>query len=182
MKYSATAKGFYDEAIHAEMMPQDAVDVADSVYRALLDAQAAGKVITADASGHPVAVDPATMLSLPQAQAAQVAILTAAYQAAIAQLVTYTTQDGMTKAFQAGAGSVANVTAALLGLSGAQATPAGFYWLSADNSRCPFTYADLQGLAAAMLAQWWSAFQHLQDRKTAVSAATSVTDALAISW
>jgi hypothetical protein len=44
------------------------------------------------------------------------------------------------------------------------------------------TFAQLQGLAAAMLAQGWAAFQNLQTRKTAVRSATTVTQVQTIIW
>ncbi|WP_051202938.1 hypothetical protein [Desulfovibrio aminophilus] len=39
-------------------MPTDAVEITDTEYAALLEAQGLGKVIVPDASGRPVAVDP----------------------------------------------------------------------------------------------------------------------------
>jgi hypothetical protein len=44
------------------------------------------------------------------------------------------------------------------------------------------TYAQLQGLAAAMLAQRWAAFQNLKTRKNSVRAATTVADVQAVIW
>lgn len=81
--YSASTGGFYDTVIHADlfvehvdtdpstgetidryMVPDphgaiaDAVAVTADEHAALLAAQAQGKLITADATGHPVATDP----------------------------------------------------------------------------------------------------------------------------
>lgn len=36
----------------------DAVEITDGTWRALLDAESAGKVIVADSTGHPIAIDP----------------------------------------------------------------------------------------------------------------------------
>lgn len=55
--YAASTHGFYDSAIHGENIPEDAVEVSKEEHRALLDAQANGKIITPDATGYPVAVD-----------------------------------------------------------------------------------------------------------------------------
>ena len=120
--------------------------------------------------------------SLAQAQADQIAVLTDAYQTAIAQPVPFTTATGVAQMFQADADSIYNCTAAMLGCQGAQATPAGFYWLAQDNTQVPFTYADLQGLAAAFLAQGAPAFAKLQSLKTAVRAATTVEAVKAQAW
>jgi len=119
---------------------------------------------------------------LDSAIASQLATLTAACAAAVAAPVNFTTAGKVTKTFQADPSSVANLQATLAGLSSAQATPAGFYWVSADNTPVPFTYADLQGLAAAMLAQGWVAFQHLQAQKAAVKAATTTAAVTAVVW
>jgi hypothetical protein len=119
---------------------------------------------------------------LAQAQQAQIATLTAAYQAAIAQPVSYTSKGGVTKTYQADPQSLSNLQNSLLGFQAAGATPNGFYWVASDNTQVPFTYADLQGLAAAMLAQGWAAFQQLQTLKAHVNAATTVSAVQAVVW
>jgi hypothetical protein len=119
---------------------------------------------------------------LAKAQKSQLTTLTAAYQTAIVQPVSYTSKGGVTKTYQADPGSLSNLQNTLLGLQAAGATPSGFYWVSADNTQVPFTYADLQGLAAAMLAQGWAAFQKLQTLKAEVNAATSVSAVQAVVW
>ena len=55
--FSTTTRGFYDDAIHANI-PGDAQPITEQVRANLLAAQSAGKVIEADADGFPVAVDP----------------------------------------------------------------------------------------------------------------------------
>jgi hypothetical protein len=50
--YSPSAPGFFDDAIHAAI-PQDAVRVSPARHVALLDGQAAGAAIVADARGRP---------------------------------------------------------------------------------------------------------------------------------
>jgi hypothetical protein len=119
---------------------------------------------------------------LAQAQQAQIATLAMAYQAAIVQPASYTSKGGVTKTYQADPGSLSNLQNTLLGLQAAGATPSGFYWVAADNTQVPFTYADLQGLAAALLAQGWAAFQKLQTLKSEVNAATTVSAVQAVVW
>lgn len=117
-----------------------------------------------------------------EVQTAQIAALSAAYQNAIAGPVSYTSKGGVTKIYQADPQSVANIVQSLAGCQALQATPVGFYWVAEDNTQVPFTYADLQGLAAAMYALGAAAFAHLQDKKTAVLAATTVAEVEAIIW
>jgi hypothetical protein len=115
--------------------------------------------------------------TLPEAKATKITQLTQSYNTAIQQPVSY-----MSTTFQADAGSVANVQATLAGLSKAGATPTGFYWVSADNTQVPFSYADIQGLAAAMLSQGWSAFAHLQAQKAIVNASSTVSAVQGVVW
>lgn len=58
MFYSQTAGGFYDSDIHGDAMPSDVVEVSLEDWRALLQAQEAGKAIVWDAKKKkPVAVN-----------------------------------------------------------------------------------------------------------------------------
>lgn len=117
-----------------------------------------------------------------QAQAAQIVTLTQAYKSAIQQPVSYTSKGGVTKTYQADPQSLSNLQNAILGMQASAIVPSGFYWVSADNTQVPFTFADLQGLAADLLAQGWAAFQHLQTLKAEVLAATTVSAVQAIAW
>jgi hypothetical protein len=119
---------------------------------------------------------------LTPAKATQIAVLASAYAVAIQQPVSFTSAGNVTKTYQADQGSISNLQNSILGFQKALATPTGFYWVAADNTQVPFTYADLQGLAAAMLAQGWTAFQHLQVQKAAVSAATTIVAVQAVVW
>lgn len=112
---------------------------------------------------------PTTAQLASQAQTAQLTALSLSYAAAIQTPVSYTSKGGVTKTFQAGSGSISNLQNTILGYQAAGTTPSGFYWVSADNTQVPFTYADLQGLAAVMVAQGWTAFQHLQTQKAAIN-------------
>ncbi|TDV39515.1 uncharacterized protein DUF4376 [Paraburkholderia caballeronis] len=124
----------------------------------------------------------APVLTLAQAQAVQIAAVTAAYNAAIQTAVSFTTAGGVTKTFQADSGSQETLSLAANGYNFAGAVPAGFYWKSEDNTEVPFALADLKGLYAAMLAQGWAAFQQLQTLKSQVNAATSVSAVQTVVW
>lgn len=53
--YSASCAGFFDDAIH-NVLPSDAVAITAEQYRKLMADQAEGRLIVADASGMPKAV------------------------------------------------------------------------------------------------------------------------------
>jgi len=58
MFYSKSTSGFYDLAIHGTDIPTDAVEITADEHMALLRGQSIGKIISADASGHPILIDP----------------------------------------------------------------------------------------------------------------------------
>jgi len=128
-------------------------------------------------------LDAATQAAnLAAAKVAKIAGLANNYATAIAQAVSYTSAVGVVQTYQADPGSISNLQAAIAGCSKAQATPVGFYWVAADNTQVPFSFADLQGLAAVMFGQGAVAFQHLQTLKAEVTAATTSAGIAAIVW
>ena len=56
--FSKQACGFYDLAIHGTDIPTDAVEITTDEHMALLQGLSTGKIISADASGHPILIDP----------------------------------------------------------------------------------------------------------------------------
>ena len=119
---------------------------------------------------------------LADAQRAQIAVLALAYANAIAQPVSFTTAAGTTKVYQADPGSVNNLAYMRAAYPTQDVLPAAFYWKSADNTKVPFTVADMAGLAKVMADQGFAAFDHLDGKKTAVMAATTVAAVQAITW
>ncbi|MFM2472371.1 DUF4376 domain-containing protein [Burkholderia cenocepacia] len=116
------------------------------------------------------------------AQVIQLSTLSVAYQAALAENVSYTTVAGQVASFQSDDLSVARLSRAVLAYLTTQKTPDGFYWVAADNTQVAFSYADLQGLAAALGAQSESAFTKYQELKAKINAATTVADVVAVTW
>jgi hypothetical protein len=57
MYYSKSTGGFYDSEIHGTNIPSDAVEITKAEHTTLMAAQAIGKIIQADSSGKPTAVD-----------------------------------------------------------------------------------------------------------------------------
>ncbi len=80
--YSPTTQGFYVLEIHPTL-PADALELTGDQYNALFDAQAQGAVIQAGPNGIPVAVSPASLLTVADVQAARIAILSINCQTAI---------------------------------------------------------------------------------------------------
>lgn len=102
-----------------------------------------------------------------------IAVLEMAYAAAIQTPVAY-----MATTFQADIASQDILAKSLV----AGSVPAGFYWLDAQNTKIPMTFAQLQGLAAAILAQGQAAFDRLQACKAAVRAAKTIAAVQSIVW
>lgn len=113
--------------------------------------------------------------ALGDAKAAQQSIIESAYATAINQPVSY-----MGALFQADESSQATLAKVLVALPGT--TPPSFYWVDANNNQVAMTFSQLQGLAGAMMAQGWAAFQHRQAQKAAVRAATTVAAVQAVVW
>lgn len=112
-------------------------------------------------------------LSLPQAQEQQIASIEVAYQSAIQLPVSY-----MGATFQADDDSQAVLTKSLV----AGSVPDGFFWLDANNAPVTMSYPQLQGLAAAMLAQGQAAFAKKTALKQQIRDAPSVASVQAIVW
>jgi hypothetical protein len=125
-------------------------------------------------------VNPASTLA--GAQAAQITALEAAYEAAIQQPVAFTTTAGVSKTFQADSASQNVLLIATTGYNLAGATPAGFYWVSSDDTQVPFALVDLKGLYGVMLARGNAAFQQLQTLKSSVRAASTIASVRAVVW
>jgi hypothetical protein len=120
--------------------------------------------------------------ALAPAQAVQIRTVTASYNSAINQTVSYTSKVGVTETYDADSTSVNTLTYSILGFQSTQTVPTGFYWVAADNTQVPFEYADLQGLASAIITRNAPLFQQLQTLKTQIKMATSVTAVQAIIW
>ena len=58
MKYSKITNGFYASEINYPNPPADLVEITAETHAALMAAQSSGKIITGDATGHPIAIDP----------------------------------------------------------------------------------------------------------------------------
>ena len=119
---------------------------------------------------------------LAAAKAAQIASLQAAYQRALTAPVSYTTKAGTTATFAQDATTVSNLQDALLGSQASQTWSINL-WLDVSGSPVsPFTFADLQGLAAAMESADTPKFTELLTLIAQVNAATTIAAVQAIIW
>ncbi|KWO62545.1 DUF4376 domain-containing protein [Burkholderia territorii] len=141
-----------------------------------------GETVPAEGLTSPPAPPPPAAPTLAQVLTQQAAMLQAAYLVAIQQPVSFTTAAGVTKTFDADTDSQRTLQTAAQGYEMAGSVPDGFYWVAADNTQVPFTLADLKGLYAAMLAQGWAAFQHLQALKVELQSSTTVSAVQAVVW
>lgn len=145
------------------------IQISDAQYQASLGSS--GCKVIAGALVTPAAPTAAQLLA--QAQAAQISLIEAAYQATIQQPVSY-----MGATFQADQSSQDVLAKSLV----AGAVPAGMFWLDANNVQVQMTFTQLQGLAAAMLAQGQAAFVKKTSLKQQVRAATGAAAVQAIAW
>ena len=122
------------------------------------------------------------VLTLEQAQAAQIDTLNAAYQAAITAPVSYTNAAGATATFNQDSTAKSNLQNALLASQKSQTWPLGLWLDVSGRPITPFTYADLQGLAEAMEAADTPDYQKLLTLIGQVSAATTVEAVQAVVW
>ena len=72
MFYSKSTGGFYSVEIHGDNMPNDALEITDESYAALIAGQEQGKEISADENGLPILVDrPVSELTYAQKRAGE---------------------------------------------------------------------------------------------------------------
>jgi len=119
---------------------------------------------------------------LAAARADKVASLTLAYNQALVAPVTFTNHTGVTASFNQAASDISNLQKAITG-SALSGTWSLNLWQDATGAViAPFTYADLQGLAAAMEAADTPQYVHLLTLIAAVTAATTLAAIAAVSW
>lgn len=128
-------------------------------------------------NGALASIVPTSAQLLATAQATQLAILTAAYNAAKAANVAY-----MSTEFMADADSQDIFAHALTAYTAVGATPDDFYVVDANYNKVPMTLDQLKGLIEAISTQVWAAFQQWVTVKQALAAATTVAAVQAVVW
>lgn len=185
MFFAKSTGGFYDPLIHGENIPDDAVDESkwSTTHAQLMDAQAAGKTITADVDGIPIAVDPLSLMTLSQVRTAQsakvstacgAALITGFTSSALGAAYTYPSQDDDQRNLQSA------VSAAAIA-SSTWTTP---IWCASNDawSFAPHTAAQVQQVNADWLAYRVAAQQKYAGLIAKINAATSVEEVQAIHW
>jgi hypothetical protein len=116
-------------------------------------------------------------IGLVEAKAAQLALIDATYDTASQAPVAY-----MGTTFQADEISQRTLGRTISAVPFGSSLPTGFSWLDNSNNPVTMNRIQLQGLAAAVLAQVFPLFQHKQTRKAAIRAAATVADVQSITW
>ena len=75
-----------------------------------------------------------------------------------------------------------SLTALGTALDGFETTPAGYFWLDAQNTRVPFTREDLSGLRAEIATRDFQLFTRYQDYKASVVLATKKEQVALVAW
>lgn len=170
MRFSKLTQSFYPEDIEYSNPPADLVTCTDAEHQLAMNKQSGE---TLDFVAGSLVIVPAPAKTPSQVQSERITYLYESYGAAIQLPVSY-----MATTFQADDASQIVLTKCLV----AGSVPAGFFWLDATNVRVPMTFTQLKGLASAMLVQGQIAFDNLQTKKTAVLAASTIAEILAIVW
>jgi hypothetical protein len=180
-KYAAYDKNgvivaFYDSTDSPVPEGVEAIALSHDEWQACLAVQG-GWTVNDDKLSPP---SPEFLLS--QARGAQKRTITASYNSAVVSDISFTTEGGVTKKFEADAESAASVARAAQSYSILGETPSGFYWISSDNTPVPFTLKDIQGLNAAITAQGWEAFQTRSKLKAKLASAKDIDEIMSIKW
>jgi hypothetical protein len=169
---------FYDSVISPVPTGTNAIEITDSQWQTCINNP--GWTVVSGALVAPASPTAAQLLAA--AQAAQDAVIDAAYASAVTQDVSFKTAAGVTETFQADSTSQTMLMQATQGYQIAGAVPANFFWKASDNVLVPFTLADLEGLYGAILGQGWAAFQKRTTLKAEIAAATTVAAVTAVTW
>jgi hypothetical protein len=113
--------------------------------------------------------------TLAEVQATQLALMDSAYITANQLPIAY-----MSTTFQADANSQILLNQVLTACGGT--LPTGFQWYDANNVGVTMTYAQLAGLAGALLVRGQPLFVNKQTKKAAIRAATTVAEVQAIAF
>ena len=85
--YSAKNSGFYNDEIHSENIPSDAVEISENTHSQLLNEQSRGKLIVPNSTGQPIAVEPPS-LSVDELKTSAKKIIDSAAEASRLKFIT----------------------------------------------------------------------------------------------
>ena len=138
---------------------------------ACTEAQSLNPTAYAVVSGEVVAAPDSVLLA--QAKAAQIALVTQGYEAVIAAPVTYTTAAGVTALFSTDAKAVGYLQGVIA--AGNAAWTANLWLDSKGTPVTPFTFADVQELAAAIESTETPEYQELLKLIGEINGATTIS-------
>ena len=161
---------YFDDSINSAAQIGSAIKITDTQWTDCISNP--GKWIVVNGALQ-LAPAPTAAALLAVAKTAQIASLTTSYNAAIQLNVAY-----MGTTFQADKGSQDTLVKSLSG----GATYAPTFWQDVTNAKITMTFAQLQGLAGAMIAQGLTAFNNLQTKKASVNAASTVSAVTSVVW
>jgi hypothetical protein len=174
MFYSKSTGGFYDTAIHGDAIPADAVEITAAAHATLLEAQSDGKRIVADASGHPVAVEPAPP-TLDEARDVQSERIRVRYEAACEAPVI-----ALGATWNGGFDSAIKLDAAMRLSQAAGAHEVTFFDLA--NAGHVLDFNDALTIVVAVAADFQLKLARKQNLMAAIAGAATVEDVLAVVW
>ncbi len=163
---------FYDSEIHENNIPEDAVEISDTDWQSHINGQRKVYDTTTEAW---VDYVPSVTEVLNQAKEVKLSEIKSAYETEISADIQY-----MDTTFQADEKSQDMITKVLAASGGT--LPSGFFWLDVLNNKITMTYANLQGLANAILLRGQQAFAKYQSLKAQIKSATDTATLEAIVW
>jgi len=168
--------GFYDSTDSPVPSGIAAIEITDAEWQACLSTP--GYTVVKGTLIAPAAPTAAQLLA--QAQTAQVAILTAARNAAMLAPVSFKTAAGTTAMFSTTAEAIGYLQGVID--AGSAAWGANLWLSNAGTPITPFTFADVQGLAAAIEAVETPEYQDYLKIIGEVMAATTVSAVQGVIW
>ena len=189
MLYSKTAHqngltGFFFE--HDINAPHDSFLVSDNDAKIAVNLPLGSSYdFTVPSNGESatlVTTSPTNEFLLGQAQIEQISALNAAYNTAIIAPVSYTTKAGTTSTFNQSVQDKQNLQNAIAGSLATQNWSLNIWLNQFGQSITPFTFADLEGLAAAMEAADIPDFVNLLSKIAQVQQAATIQEVQAVNF
>lgn len=174
MLYAKSTGGFYTPSIHGNNIPADAVEIAESEYRALLEGQSQGKRIVPDQHGNPILeMQPAPTIA--EHKAAACARIDEIRDQVIASGFVF---DGVR--FDSDERSVRRISGAVL-MCILDANHSED-WILQDNTRVTLGAEQIKALGLAAAAHERDAVFKARRLKDQIEAATTQVEVDSVSW
>ncbi|GKQ95958.1 DUF4376 domain-containing protein [Aeromonas hydrophila] len=164
--YSKSTGNFYDKRIHGDAIPFDAVCVTSEKFEEMLAARSSGKIIDADESGHPIAIDQSVPVRTKASLLVDVA--TKRWTVEVGGIIVGSTPIATDRESQSQLnGSYSSLKNGLI---------ADTHWKSADGKFTRATLAELEPIAQAVAEHVRASFSAEQAHNEAISALKTQED------